>query len=302
MSVARIVDIKHFAVHDGPGIRTTVFLKGCPLRCIWCHNPESVRTVPEIALLNRCTLCGRCAEVCRCHRIEKGKHLIDRTSCTGCGRCVSACLCNALVLYGKSFTPEGLMPELLTDRLFYEHSGGGITVSGGEPLLAPEFCRDLFRLLKTEGIHCAVDTCGNIPWNAFETVLPFADLFLYDLKQMDSDLHRQYTGAPNERILENLKHLDDTGKPIEIRMPIIPGLNDDPGEIASAGRFLGGLKHIIAVRLLPYHSFARSKYQAIGHADTMPAVESPSKEKLDHLAAQMQKEMGKTYRNCPVLR
>lgn len=294
MSTARLVDIKHFAVHDGPGIRTTVFLKGCPLRCIWCHNPESVRTGPELGVLKKCTLCGTCAQICGCHKLENGKHTVDRTRCTGCGKCVSACLYNALILYGKEAAPEDILPELLADRVFYEQSGGGVTVSGGEPLLAPEFCRELFAFLMKEKIHCAADTCGNVPWDAFETVLPFTGLFLYDLKHIDSETHRKYTGAPNERILENLKRLSETGKPIEIRMPVIPGVNDDADAISRAGAFLGRLKHITGVRLLPYHSFARSKYESVGRKDTMPDAETPPKEHLNRLAELLRK-------TCPVL-
>lgn len=284
MSTARIVDIKHFAVHDGPGIRSTVFLKGCPLRCLWCHNPESVRPEPELAVLAKCMKCGACASVCRCHRVGNGVHTIDRKCCTACGKCLDACLYDALVLYGRRVTPEEVCREVLADRIFYAQSGGGVTVSGGEPLLRPQFCAELFSLLRSEGIHCAADTCGEVPWSAFETMLPVTDLFLYDLKQMDSAKHRACTGVPNERILANLKRLSETGAPIEIRMPVVPGLNDADADFASAGRFLAGLRNIAGVRLLAYHSFARSKYDSVGHSDTMPQAETPSGEHLRHLA------------------
>lgn len=284
MNTARIVDVKHFAVHDGPGIRTTVFLKGCPLRCLWCHNPESQRPGPELAILAKCVKCGACAAVCPCHHVENGVHTLDRARCIGCGKCVDACLYDALVLYGRSVSPEALMPELLADRVFYAQSGGGVTVSGGEPLLHPEFCAELFGLLHREGISCAADTCGEVPWSAFETVLPLTDLFLYDLKQMNPEAHKACTGVGNQRILENLRRLSETGKPIEIRMPIVPGLNDSEEEMESAGSFLGGLSNITGVRLLAYHSFARSKYASVGHPDTMPDAETPSQERLAHLA------------------
>ena len=244
MNRVRIVGIKHLAVHDGPGIRSTVFLKGCPLRCLWCHNPESVRPGPELALrLGKCVGCGACAVVCHCHHVVGKSHTIDRKNCIGCGRCVEACLYDALTLYGQEMT-----------------------------------------VLYAENISCAVDTCGEVVWQAFEMVLPYTEIFLYDLKAMTPELHSRLTGRSNERILANLHRLDETGVSIEIRMPVIPGMNDSSEQFISAGRFLAGMRHLTGVRLLAYHAFARSKYESIGHKVTLPDVPSPSPEHREELA------------------
>lgn len=294
---ALICDVKRFAVHDGPGIRTTLFLKGCPLRCLWCHNPESILRKPELGIrFHKCTLCGECAKVCPCHKFENGSHLFDRENCTACGKCVEACLFDASVFYGKPMTPAEAVAVILEDRMFYELSGGGATVSGGEPLLQAGFCAELFALLKWENIHTAVDTCGDLPWSAFETVLPQTDLFLYDFKHPNSEAHRKLTGRGNERIKENLLRLGETGKPIEIRIPLIPSLNTADETLKQSADFLSGVKGITVVRLLAYHALARSKYEAVGHADTMPDAGPPDEKTLQH-AAEYLKNVGL----CPIL-
>ena len=286
----RIVDIKRFAVHDGPGIRTTVFLKGCSLACLWCHNPESISGRPELAYYEqKCIHCGSCVAACPvgAHSMENGRHVFDRSKCIGSGDCAQVCLGNALVFYGKEMTAAEVMAVILEDVSFYEHSGGGLTLSGGEPLLQHLFCREVLQLAKKQPLHTAIDTCGAVPWKNFESVIDLTDLFLFDVKHMNSEDHRRVTGSGNELILENLTRLSETGKAIEIRIPLVPGINDDDANIARTGQFLSRLKNITKVRVLPYHSFARSKYAALGKKDTMPDVASPSDEKLDQIVDQL---------------
>ena len=281
---ARYIDVKRFAVHDGPGIRTTLFLKGCSLRCIWCHNPESRLVQPELAIhYPKCTGCGACAKFCSCHRIVEGEHEFDRARCKACGNCEEVCPAGALELFGKSMTVDEAAEKLLEDRIFYA-DGGGITLSGGEPLFQSGFCAELLERMKGEGIHCAVDTCGNVPWSAFEAVLPYTDMFLYDFKCADPEKHLRLTGARNDLLLENLKKLDGAGKNIEIRMVMVPGLTMGEADLRGAGEFLSRLRNVSAVRLLAYHSLARSKFKAVGHPDTMPEAESPNEEALEKCA------------------
>lgn len=282
------IDIKRFAVHDGPGIRTTLFLKGCPLNCIWCHNPESRKGKKELAVRkNKCTLCGECAKKCSLHRILENSHVFDREKCTGCGKCEKVCLNDALELYGKSITIEEAFRQLLEDRIFYM-DGGGITLSGGEPLLHSDFCALLLEKLHKEKIHTAVDTCGEVSWEAFTKVLPFTDMFLYDFKCADPVRHQLLTGCGNARIMENLRKLSECGKEIEIRMLMVPSHNMEEKYLHSAGDFLGKLKNITSVRLLAYHDFARSKFIAIGEEDTMPQVERPGENELKKAAEILQ--------------
>ena len=288
--VGRIVDIKRFAVHDGPGIRTTVFLKGCPLRCRWCHNPESISSRPEIGFLNKkCIGCGKCAEACPAgvHSFRAGTHVLDRSKCTACGKCVEACLPGALEYYGREITVDAAVMAVMEDKNFYVNSGGGCTFSGGEPLLQAKFCAEAFNRLRDNGIHCAIDTSGAVEWQAFETVLPYTDMFLYDVKHTDDRRHREHTGSSNRVIVSNLERLSQCGIPIEIRIPIIPEFNADAESLDAIGRWLGRLLNVSGVRLLPYHSLARSKYEAVGRPDTMLHVAVPTPEQMHAAAARL---------------
>ena len=280
-----IFEIKRFAVHDGDGIRTTVFFKGCPLRCVWCHNPEGLRAEPQLAYYaHKCIGCGECASVCPtgAHTLQNSAHVLDRQKCTACGGCAEHCLGDALTHYGKSVTVEELLPLLLEDREFYESSNGGVTLSGGECLLQSQFCASLLQALKREGIHTAVDTCGAVPREAIDRVLPYTDLFLYDLKAIDPEVHRRCTGVTNERILENLRYVDAMGAKIEIRYPLVPDYND--GEAEKIRDFLATLRTRPRVRVLPYHNFAGSKYRALGLEATLPA-RLPTEEELRRVEA-----------------
>ena len=268
---ANVFEIKRFAVHDGDGIRTTVFLKGCPLRCVWCHNPEGISPSPQLAYYaHKCVGCGECARVCPvgAHRISDGVHSLDRALCTACGKCAEVCLGDALTLYGKEMTVDELMPRLLEDREFYLNSGGGVTVSGGECLTHADFCRELLSRLKAEGISTAVDTCGFVSREAIDKVLPFTDVFLYDLKAIDSAVHEKCTGRDNKIILENLRYIAKSGALIEIRTPYVPDYNDK--EIESIAELLRSIGGDISIRILPYHNYAASKYESLGLPDRLP--------------------------------
>ena len=265
-----IFDIKRFAVHDGPGIRTTLFLKGCPLRCLWCHNPEGMSAGAQMALYQqKCLGCGECVRSCKngAHTLVRAGHGFLAEKCDGCQACAEACLGGALKIYGRRMDVDTLHDMLMADRDFY--TGGGCTLSGGEPLLQAAPAAALLRKLKHSGVHTAVDTCGDVPWEAFEAVRGYTDLFLFDIKHMDSAAHRRLTGAGNERILENLSRLARTGAQIEVRMPIIPGINDDARSLMAARDLLRDIKPV-RIALLPYHSLAGSKYQALGMEYKMP--------------------------------
>lgn len=283
MNKALICDIKRFAVHDGDGIRTTVFLKGCPLKCVWCHNPESILPNPQTGFYeHKCVGCGECIAICpqNSHKIENGRHIFDRKLCTACGKCETVCLGNALKLYGKKYTTEELLPLLLEDKDFYDNSGGGVTISGGECLLYADFCAELLKKLKEENINTAIDTCGFVSREAIDKVMPYTDVFLYDIKAIDEDIHIECTGQSNKLILENLMYLDDCGKKIEIRIPYVPGYNS--GEINKIFDFLKNIKNIVKVRVLPYHNYAASKYEALSMENTLPE-KLPSAAKIEEL-------------------
>ena len=275
-----ICDIKKFAVHDGDGIRTTVFFKGCPLKCKWCHNPESISFKKEAGYISKkCINCGECLSFCVASSMENDKHTFDHKKCIGCGKCEDGCLGGALKFYGKEYDAETLSEILAEDKDFYDQSGGGITLSGGECLMQADFCQELLERVKEKGIHTAVDTCGYVSRDAIDKVIPYTDIFLYDIKAYDDETHVYATTKSNKIILENIKYIDGLGKNIEVRIPIVPSVNDD--QIEKVGRFLKDIKNLTKVRILPYHNFAGSKYEAVDMENTMGEILPPSQAMVD---------------------
>jgi pyruvate formate lyase activating enzyme len=279
-----IFDVKRFSIHDGPGIRTTIFFKGCPLRCLWCHNPESQSPKQELMVrTRRCIGCGACLDACRHGAITaQGQALrTDGELCRLCGACVEVCYAEAREMVGRVVTVEEMVAEAERDVAFYDQSGGGVTLSGGEPLAQPEFLVALARMLQERGITTALDTCGHAPWTVLERVRRYVDLFLYDLKIMDEARHQQLTGNSNRAILENLQTLSVEGERIVVRVPLIPGINDDAENLERLGAFIARLPQVERVDLLPYHPTARDKYKHLARAYELSEVRRPSGEGID---------------------
>ncbi|MDO9508951.1 MAG: glycyl-radical enzyme activating protein [Thermovirgaceae bacterium] len=286
-----IFDIRRYSIHDGPGIRTTVFMKGCPLSCWWCHNPESQSAFTEIIYRpERCIGCGACAKTCPegAVTLTQRGYISDPDKCTGCGDCAGVCPSEAREMLGRDITIGELAREIQKDVLFFEESGGGVTFSGGEPLAQPEFLAAALEAARELEIHTAVDTCGFAPRHVLETIAPLTRLFLFDLKIMDPVLHRKYTGVSNEIILENLKWLTGNKYETVVRIPVIPGINDTEENIEAVGRFLSGLSMRPDVDLLAYHASATEKYRRFEMSYLLQDVVPPHKDHMRDISDRLE--------------
>ena len=282
-----VFDIKRYAIHDGPGIRTTVFFKGCPLQCRWCHNPESWKTGPEPSFrAGRCVRCGRCETVCQGKAITfpDGYPVTDVEKCVLCGDCTTECLAGAREIVGRKTTVAEVMAEIRKDVIFYDESGGGATFSGGEPLMQPDFLLALLNRCRAEGIHTTVDTTCHAQSEPMQRVAEAADLLLCDIKHMDSQTHERYTGVPNELILANLQALAQAGRRMVVRIPIIPGFNDDEANLAGTARFVQSLRTVERIDILPYNRGGREKAVRLAAGFDLMDSQAPCDEQMTSIA------------------
>ena len=262
-----ITGIQRFSIHDGPGIRTTVFLKGCPMRCFWCHNPETWKVKPEIQFFKeKCIGCGECAKVCpaNAHVMQDGQHLFIRERCTACGKCPNACTTGALAMAGKWWKSDDVIRELVKDRKYYQNSEGGITLSGGEPFMQKEFVKEILGRIRQEGIHTAVETAAFCKWEDIQELLPTLDLVIMDIKVMDDNIHQKVTGVSNKQILDNALRLSKEKVHLIIRTPVIPGVNDNCEAIKEIADFIRLFPNLLDYELMPFHNMAQNKYDSLG--------------------------------------
>ena len=288
---ANIFNIQRFSIHDGPGIRTTVFFKGCHLKCTWCHNPESQNSEREILYdKNKCTLCGKCMKACKNNAIEIKNNILttNMDKCTFKGDCTVCCINSARQVAGKEYTVDEVVGEVLKDRVFYKNSKGGVTLSGGEPLIYADFVEELLKKLKKENIHTAVDTCGYGDFEVLERISKYTDLFLYDLKLMDDDKHILYTGLSNAVIIDNLIRLSKIHKNINLRLPLIEGINADEDNMIRILKFIKDT-NVKKINFLPYHDIGRHKYEKLSRPYS-ENMKRPADEKLKRFKEIFEKE------------
>ncbi len=295
-----LFNIQRFSIHDGPGIRTTVFFKGCPLRCFWCHNPEGLRQKIEIAFYpDRCIGCGDCLHVCpqQAHILKDGQHVYLRDRCIGCSTCIDSCFSGALEQMGRHYSLDEVMEQILADATFYQTSGGGVTLSGGEPLQQARFAKQILIECRHHGIHTALETCGHYPWSRLSPLLPHTDLIMMDLKVLDDAAHKEATGVGNHLILETARRLAETDRPILFRIPLVPTVNDTPAMVRGIKAFVdtlierrhsiyGGTSAPIDLECLAFHQLATDKYAGLGmhyRGRHLAPLSKSRKQRLDNL-------------------
>jgi len=282
MKTGIVTNIQRYSLRDGPGIRTTVFLKGCPLRCPWCHNPETWSRSPEVMVVeSRCVHCGECVEECPNGIAALPGEAENRAACAGCGRCVDVCPTGARQIIGRELGVDQLIAEIFRDRLFHEESGGGVTLSGGEPLLQHDFLRAVLARCRESGVHTALDTCGFAPRTTLLEIASLADLVLFDLKMMDSKLHELFTGVPNELILENLQEVSQAHANVWLRVPLLPGINAEPEQLQPIARLAASLPGLKQIALLPYHRVGIQKHVRLGREIPSLRIAPPTDEQLE---------------------
>lgn len=283
-----VFDIQKFAVHDGGGIRTLVFLKGCPLRCQWCSNPESLAGTPEIIFVaNNCIACGKCADICHAGALSRSAEaglVFDRERCTLCGRCAKNCYAGAINIIGRYLSVTELVAIIERDRKFYEQSNGGVTFSGGEPTTQPGFLIAALRELRERGIHTAIETSSFVPWDIYASILDHVDLVLTDIKHMDDGEHKRLTGVSNELILDNLVRISRLGVPLRIRLPLIPGLNDSEQNLKATADFVKQLNTVQSLDILPYHRLGEIKWRQLGIEYEVSHLKPFSEEEVNRAA------------------
>ncbi|MBR5309372.1 MAG: glycyl-radical enzyme activating protein [Clostridia bacterium] len=287
-----ITDIQRFSLRDGDGIRTTVFFKGCNMKCPWCHNPETVSASPEIMFYeNKCIGCGKCFEACpvKAHKCTDGKHTVDRSLCTNCGRCASVCYAQALTVCGKEMTAEEIMHEIRQDAEYYKNSGGGVTLSGGEVLCNRELALEIANACHNEGISVAIESNISFPYDYAEEIFKASDLIMCDFKIFDDEAHKKYTGVSNKNIMENLRKLDTLGKPIIVRTPLIPNVTDSTENLCAIASFIKDMKNLVRYEILNFNPLGEGKYRGLDKENEFINARPEGGARLDEIKSAVEK-------------